>query len=384
MGRLFRTAPFPAVWAVGFFQEVAFFLLVNLPGRFHELGISEAGIGLAYSTSAVTALLLRPWFGRALDVFHRRTILRVGGAASVTVIALLATIDGAGPLLWVAFIGQRLLGILLFTTLLTYAADSLPPELRTQGLAVFGLSGLIPIATSNLLGDALIRMAGYPAVIAAAAGAGAISWALVWRLPLLPVLGRRPRRSFWAVVAQRDMLPLWWITLMFAMALETLFTFMRTYVDSRQLGGLGLFFGLYGGMAVLTRIFGGNRYDRLPHRLVTVVAILGQAAGLGLVAVAADSLTLAAGAAVLGVAHGAVFPVLSSQVVARARTAERGSAIATFTSIFDIGLVAVAPAVGVLIELAGYDVAFSSVACLLAVGALVYLMWDRRIVEAAA
>lgn len=369
---------------MGFFQEVGFFLLVNLPGRLHQLGITEAGIGIAYSLSAVAALLVRPWFGRVLDVVHRRTVLRVAGVANVAAIALLATVEATGVVLWTAFLVQRVLQILLFTTLLTYAADSLPPGLRTQGLAVFGLSGLIPIATSNLLGDVLIVVADYPGVIAAAAVSGAVSWALVWRLPLLPVMGHRPRRSFWAVVSQPDMLPLWLITLMFAMGLETLFTFMRTYVDTRRIGSLGLFFGIYGGMAVLIRLGGGSRYDRLPHRPVTVVAILGQAAGLTLVAVATGPLLLGLGAAVLGTAHGAVFPLLSSQVVARARTAERGSAVATFTSIFDIGLVAVAPAVGVLIEMAGYGVAFSAVGGLVATGAVVYLVWDRRMVVAPA
>ena len=39
MVRLFRTPPFPTVFAIGFFQEVAFFLLVNLPGRLQQLGI---------------------------------------------------------------------------------------------------------------------------------------------------------------------------------------------------------------------------------------------------------------------------------------------------------------------------------------------------------
>lgn len=384
MGRLLRTHPFPTVWVVGFFQEVAFFLLVNLPGRFQQLGITEGGIGIAYSASALAALLLRPSFGRILDVVHRRTVLRVGGLANVSAILALALLDVPGLTMWSVFIAQRILQILLFTTLLTYAADALPADIRTQGLALFGLSGLIPIATSNLLGDALIASSGYPAVLLAAAASGLVSWALLWRLPLLPVLGRRPRRSFWAVVRQRDMLPLWWVTLMFAMALETVFTFMRTYVNTRRIGSLALFFGIYGLMAVATRIGGGSRYDRLPHRRVTVVAVVGLATGLAIVAVAPNTALLAGGAAILGIAHGAVFPILSSQVISRARTAERGSAVATFTSIFDVGLLVVAPVVGVLIELAGYGLAFSSVSVMLLAGAAVYALWDRRLVAASA
>src|SRR5690606_1306337 len=140
MLRLFRTPPFASVWLVGFLQEMGFFLLVNLPGRLQQLGLSEAGIGLAYSASALSALLLRPYFGRILDVVHRRTVLRTVGLANIVCIAALALIDSTGPLLWTAFLAQRVAQILLFTTLLTYAADAITPEHRTEGLAVLGLS----------------------------------------------------------------------------------------------------------------------------------------------------------------------------------------------------------------------------------------------------
>lgn len=378
MLRLFRTPPFASVWLVGFLQEMGFFLLVNLPGRLQQLGLSEAGIGVAYSASALSALVLRPYFGRILDVVHRRTVLRTVGLANIAFIAALAVIDIAGPLLWTAFLAQRVAQMLLFTTLLTYSADAIAPEHRTEGLAVLGLSGLIPLSTANLLGDGLIESVGYSAVLWAAAAACAASWALVWRLPLLPVLGKRPRRSFWAAAIQRDMLPVWWITLMFAFGMETVFTFMRTYVTSRQVGSLALFFGVYGVAAILTRLGGGSRYDRMPHRAVTVTAVTVQGIGLMLVGGAGNLAMLAGGAVLLGTAHGIVFPILSSQVVGRARTAERGSAVAMFTSVIDVGLLVVAPVVGFLIDGRGYGLAFSTVGLVLIGGAFLYLVWDRR------
>lgn len=382
MRSLFRTPPFATIWMVGLFQEISFSLLVNLPGRLYQLGITESGIGVAYAMTALAALLLRPWFGRVLDVVHRRTVLRVAGVANIAAIAVLAFVDATGTALWIAFLVQRIVQVLLYTTALTYAADALPVGLRTQGLAVFGLSGLAPMAVSNLAGDALIVVADYPGVLLAAAVSSVAAWILVWRLPLLPVLGERPRRSFWAVAVQRDMLPLWWITLMFSMGMETLLTFMRTYVDSRRIGSLGAFFAVYGGMAVLARLGGGSRYDALPHRLVIVLGVVAQGVGLNLLALANNTATMLAGAFLMGLAHGGVFPILSSQVVARARTAERGSAVATFTSLFDGALLVVAPVVGFLIDWGGYGPAFSTLGVVLAFGAAVYAAWDRRLVAA--
>lgn len=378
MVRLFRTPPFPTVFAVGLFQEIAFFLLVNLPGRLQQLGISESGIGVAYSLSALAALLLRPLLGRTLDVVHRRTVLRVAGVLNIIGIVVLALVDVVGPLLWVAFLSQRVLQIFLFTTILAYAADSIPVDIRTLGLAIFGLSGLIPITVANLMGDPLLNRLGYEGVIGTAAVAAVISWTLVWRLPLLPVLGRRPRRNFWSVVAQRNLLPVWWITLMFALATEAAFVFIRPFVNARRIGTLGLFFVVYGTFAIVTRLAGGRLATFSPRR-VTVIGVATQGVGTVLLGTAASLPVLLAAAALMGAAHGTVFPLLSTQVVNRARTAERGSAVSVFTALLDVGLLVVAPVVGAIIEAADYDVAFGSVGAVVAVGAVVYLLWDRRV-----
>jgi predicted MFS family arabinose efflux permease len=84
-----------------------------------------------------------------------------------------------------------------------------------------------------------------------------------------------------------------------------------------------------------------------------------------------------AAAVVCGVAHGAVFPMLSSQVVHRARDAERGSAMSIFTSLFDIALLLGAPAAGFLIESRGYGTSFLALAAVQVAGAIVYAAWDR-------
>ena len=379
MIRLFRTQPFATVWAVGFFQEAAFFLLVNVPGRFLEMGITEGRIGLAYSASAVAALILRPWFGRILDVVHRRSVLRVAGMCHVVAIVVLGSAVGPGPVMWGAFLTQRVMQIVLMTTLLTYAADAVPKENRTEGLAIYGLSGLVPIALSNLVGETLFAAGDYSSLLILAALVGSVSWLLVWRLPLLPVVGARPRRHFWAVVGQRDMLPLWWVTFVFGMGLQTVFVFMRTYIDTRKIGTLGLFFVVYGGVAIAARAGGGARYDRMSSRPVIVAATLLQALGLVAIAAATNAGLLLAGAALTGLAHGTIFPLLSSQVVNRARTAERGSAIAAFTSIVDIALLVIGPVVGIGIDLSGYGPTFTAEAAFLVAGALVYRVWDRRL-----
>ncbi|HET9203009.1 MAG TPA: MFS transporter [Acidimicrobiia bacterium] len=370
---------FPKLFAAAILQEASFFLLVHLPGYLESLGTTESLIGILYAAGAVLSLLFRPALGRILDLTHRRTVLLVAGILNATVVLSLALTTVWGPWLWCLFLAQRVLQIALFTTMLTYGADSMPLEHRTQGLALMGLSGLIPIAVGGVAGDLIIDAFGYSALFVTAAMASLGSWLLVWRLPLLPILGHRPRRGFWAAMAQRNLLPLWLATLALSIGMETIFTFTRTFVANRGVGSTGLFFGVYGVTAASMRIFGGRHYDRIPHRPLVAGALLAYGAGLLFLGVAESATMVALAGFAAGLSHGAVFPILTSQVVSRARTAERGSAMAIFTSIFDIALLVAAPAVGFLIDGFSYRLAFGGVAVAVSAGAVLYGWWDHRV-----
>jgi predicted MFS family arabinose efflux permease len=372
-------ANFPRLFTAAILQELSFSLLIHLPGYLNDLGATEGLIGVLYAASAVLSLLFRPWLGRILDLTHRRTVLLIAAVVNIAAILALSTTSAWGPYLWALFLVQRTVQIALFTTMLTYGADSIPLERRTQGLAIFGLSGLLPIAIGGFAGDLLIESSGFNGLFLAAAGVSLVSWLIVWSLPVLPVLGSQPRRSFWAAFAQRNLLPLWFVTLMFSIGLESLFTFARTFVEDRQVGTTGLFFGVYGVVAALTRIAGGRFYDRVPHRPLLSGSIAAYGMGLGFMAIAQSVPLLVLAAITTGTAHGAAFPIISSEVVNRARVNERGSAMATFTSLFDLALLGGAPVVGFLIEGFSYFVAFLSVGVALVLGSVVYRTWDRRL-----
>jgi predicted MFS family arabinose efflux permease len=375
---------FPKLFLAAILQELSFALMVHFPGHLEDLGVSEGTFGVLYAAAAIAALTLRPGFGRLLDLTHRRTILLFAGILNVSFVLMLVVASAWGPFLWAIFLVHRVLQIGLFTAMLTYGADAIVEERRTQGLAVFGLTGLFPIAVGGILGDLIISSVGFNGLFITSATAGLLSWLTVWHLPLLQIRARSPRRGFFQSLRQANLLPIWWITFSFSAGLETLFTFTRTYVDERQVGTAGLFFGIYGLSAAATRIAGGRSYDRIPQRPMVMVAI-GAYGGCLLLLAQAQSLPLfVVGAAVGGMAHGAVFPVLSSSVVYRARISERGSAMSIFTSIFDVALLVSAPLVGGLIEGFSYAVAFSAMGLFLVLGGIVYSIWDKRMIAAGA
>ena len=357
--------------------------MIHFPGFLSDLGASETVIGLLYSGSADFGLLLRPSLGRLMDNLGRRPVLLAAGMGNALALAALALPDQIGGPLAVAFVVHRVMQIALFTALLTLSADVVPEARRTQGLAIYGLGGLIPLATGGALGDWLLHLRGFDSLFLTAAALSVASWLLVLRVPAVSISASGgPRRGFWAALGQRNLLPVWWLTMLFAVGLEALFTFIRTFVDERGVGSVGLFFLVYGGLAIAVRILSSGRLDIVAQIPLVAVSVSAYAAGFFVLAAAQSAVVMSCGAAFLGFGHGLLFPILSAQVVTRSRAAERGSAMAIFTSLFDLAVLTTAPVVGAIIDWRGYAAAFVALGVVITSGLVVYVLWERAQVRA--
>jgi predicted MFS family arabinose efflux permease len=96
--------------------------------------------------------------------------------------------------------------------------------------------------------------------------------------------------------------------------------------------------------------------------------VLASATGAGAVGVAG---------VLCGAGHGYAFPIVMGMVVSRAARADRGSAMAIFTGLFDVGALLGGPAFGAIIRFGSYSSMFLSAAGWMLVGGLLYAFWDR-------
>jgi len=366
-------------FAANFLQGTAFNLFLNLPGFLAGLGASKTGIGVIWSLTAAAAIVARPSVGRAMDLRGRRAVFLLGGLLNVAVCGLYLTVESVGA--WVAAI-RMLHGLaeaMLFSGLFTYAADLIPVSRRTEGIAVFGISGLLPISVGAALGERIEQALGYDVLFATAALLGALS--LLLTLPLRDAPVQRdgePPRSFLAALGQRDLRPLWMATGVFATALAVPFTFMKPFVAEAGFGSMALFFNAYSFSGVLLRLLFGGLPDRIGPKRALYPALAMLTLGFALLVTArSDGHVLAAGIC-CGLGHGLTFPILMGLVVSRAPDRERGSAMAIFTALFDVGMLVGGPAFGALIDAAGYPPAFAVGAVLLAAGGTWFAWWDRE------
>ncbi|HSJ99333.1 MAG TPA: MFS transporter [Myxococcota bacterium] len=375
------TPPFLLCALANFAQSLSFNLYLHLPGFLHQLGAGEVQIGLLFGVTAAAAIAVRPPLGRAIDRGGRRRLVLGAVALNVVVCLLYLTVDSLGPWVYAVRIAHGFAEATLFTVLFVMAADRIPASRRTEGLALYSASGMLPISLGGLLGDGILAWATYDALFAASALAAAIAFACSLALHDVPRAAPAPdapRRGFLPALAQRDLAPLWFLGVVFGVVLAGVFTFVKRFVMEEQVASVGTFFTAYTGAAIAVRLVGGSLPDRVGPRRVLLPALATLSAGFACLAAAEGAAEVLAAGVLCGLGHGFTFPILSALAVTRSRESERGAAISILTALPDVGALLGAPSLGWIIEVRGFGAMFATAAGLLLAGTVVFAVWDGR------
>jgi len=378
--RLF-SGPFMLCSLSNLFQSLTFNLFLHFPGFLKELGAREIQIGILFSLTAVASIGVRPTLGRIMDARGRRGVILASNVLNTAVMALYLTVTAIGPWVYVVRILHGVAEAVLFTALFTYAADCVPERRRTQGLMLFGVSGMLPIALGAIAGDAILDRASYATLFQVALGFAAVALVLALPLPeMAPAAAAREAeapRGFRRVLVQPDLVPLWVIGTVFALALAAVFTFLKTFVMQTGIGSVGGFFSTYAGVALALRIFLGWLPDRVGAKRVLFPALLTLAVGFLALAWAHDDRDVLLAGALCGAGHGYTFPLLFTMVVNRVRDADRGAAMSIYTALFDLGVLLGGPFLGWVIDRFDYTTMFTTAAAFIVAGTAGFALMDR-------
>ncbi len=375
------TGAFVLCFVTNLCQGTAFNLFLHLPGYLHDLGANDAEIGGISSLTALAAVAFRPPVGRAMDRYGRRPVIRLGGALHALATALYLMVDAIGPLLFAVRALHGLAEALLFSALFAYAADRVPAARRTEGLALFGVSGMLPISLGGWLGDWLLPSHGYPLLFALATLLAAASFvlSLAMQEARRPAFVASASVGTLAALRQRELGPLWLLGSVFSIVLTAFFVFIKRFVDETGIGSVGLFFGAYTGAALVLRLFFGWLPDRVGPKRVLGPALLALVMGFAVMTGATDERSLVLAGLLCGVGHGFTFPILFGLVVSRTPETNRGSTLALFTALFDLGVLLGGPSFGLVIERFGFAAMYAAGGIGLALGTLVFFAFDARV-----
>ncbi|HEY7433091.1 MAG TPA: MFS transporter [Streptosporangiaceae bacterium] len=339
---------------------VPFFVLGQLHGGNVEVGVAVAALSVA-------AVVTRPIAGRLADYHGYKRVMLCGtiicvaaslayyGASNIMVLVLVRVLHGVGE-------GT------VYTGGAAWLVSLCPVERRGRVVGLYGIFMWLGITLGTLAGTVALRTVGFSAVwgfCAVAAVAGLASVASKRSPPRPETVGARG-----ALVPTAAIVPGIAVALA-ALGYAALAAFVSLHMLSRGVANGIAAFDAFGFTYIGVRLFIGNIPDRLGPRHVAFWSAVVEAAGLVIVGVAANLVTVIIGGLVIGAGLSLLFPSLALIVINRADDSERGAALGAITSFWDVGIAVGAPAAGLIASLTNYaDIYYVMAACSLASAAL--------------
>jgi MFS family permease len=374
--------PFAVLWGATFLFYLGFQLLLPvLPLYAASLGGREADVGLIIGVFALAAMLLRPIAGDLADRVGRRPLVLLG-----TAIFALAPLGYAAVRTIPALLATRVfhgVGMGVAPTAATViATDLTAPERRGAAMGVFGLASGLALALGPYLGIELSRRLGFGVTFLAAAALEGLALALAWLLPETRTAGarsgpppaaapsgRRLRRAAGRWFSATAVYPSSLVLALYV-SYGGIASFLPLFAVRRALGNPGLFFLVYALASLAVRPVAGRLSDRLGRRCLVAPALVVVAASLVLLGLARSPRALLLAAALYGTGFGAAQPALLAMAADRAPAGERGRAMGTLYTAWELGISGGSILLGVCAARLGYAAMWGVAAGCAALGAL--------------
>jgi MFS family permease len=386
--------PFVVLWLATLLFYLGFQLLLPvMPLYATELGAREAHVGLIIGIFALAAMVLRPIAGDLADRLGRRPLVLLGAVIFLLAPLGYAVVRTVPGLLLLRFFHGTGMGVGP-TAATVIATDLTPPDRRGAAMGAYGLASAVALAVGPYLGAALVRRAGFTATFLVATvielGALLLAWTLPETRPVAgPAATGAPAPG--ASAPARGALGRFWrrwfssaavfpsgLVLALYVSYGGLATLLPLFAERRQLGNPGLFYTVFALVSLVVRSPAGRLSDRLGRRAVVAPALLLAAVGLVLLGLAASAEMFLASAAVYGVGFGAGQPALLAMTADRVPPAERGRAMGTLYTAWELGIFGGSILLGLSATRLGYEETWWIAAAIAAVGAAAALRPGRR------
>ena len=370
----------PAFWAMAvanFAQTASFSAFFLLPLYLLDHGGTRGDVGVVMGAFALTSALCRPWVSEMIDRIGRKRSFTIGNlimlGSPLAYLAFSDPIGGGYP--WLLLLrGLHGVGMAIcFTAIFTYMADILPADRLSEGIGMFGISGLAGAAIGPVVAETILHQAGYPGLFLGAAGFSLVS--LLVHLPLAESHSRGGTKegpSFFALLRQGKFIIVSLLSLLFGLGLAATGNFVAPLAAERQLGVISPYYLCYSVGAIGTRFVGGRLADTFGENRLIPWGIGFFTLGLAILPVAFSSWPVNLAGTLAGIGHGLLFPVLNTLAVRDEPGAVRGKATGIFTGSIDTGIFTGSLLLGYVGEWLGIAALFWTAAAGMAAGLLLF------------
>ena len=362
-----------------FMLFVAFqMLLPTLPVYVTDMGGDQLAVGLVISLFTVSALLVRPFTGKALDTIGRKPVLLLGLAIFLLAVAGYYWMVSVALVLAIRFIHGIGWGIVT-TTYGTIVSDIIPTERSGEGMGYFGMFSNLAMAFGPLIGLWVSQNWGYGWLFAISAGLTILAMILsrLVRIKALPVV-KRPRTSILSGLLEKAALFPSLLNLLIGFIYGGIFSFITLFGLEVGIENIGLFF-LFNAIALMAvRPLAGKLFDRRGPVWILLPGAVILGVGLLLLSYSTTEMELIVAAILFGIGVGSVQPSLQAWTIKRVAPNRRGAATGTFFSAFDLGIGGGAMILGAIAKATSFALMYRYSLIALALYLIIYIVYLSR------
>jgi MFS family permease len=327
-----------------------------LPVYVVEMGGDKFAAGMVVGIFTVSALVIRPFTGGALDALDRKKVLYFGlivftlsvisyeWMIFVSLILLVRTVQGIG---WAV----------ATTTYATMVSDFIVAKRRAEGMGYFGLSINMGMALGPLIGIWLMGEFGFSSVFLIATISILLSMILSQFIHYQPKPMKKAISEKVSFIEKRALLPAIMI-MMITLAHGGILGSLTLFGQEAGISNVGWFFLASAIIMMVSRPTAGKIADKKGKIYVLIPGASSIAVGLLILSYSTTVPTLVIAAVFYGIGYGSIQPTLQAWTIFRVAPNRRGAATATYFSAFDLGLGVGALWVGFLAQWLSYATIF--------------------------
>lgn len=352
------------------------------------LGRSDDESGLLVTVFLLSAIVIRPFSGKLLDMFGKKRMLVISIVLYLMCTILYLFIKPFAILLLLRFV-QGIWFSIVTTAAGSLAADIVPENRKGAGLGYFTMSTNLAVVLGPFVGLLVIQYASFNAlftVLSIIVLIGALI-ALTINTDDLPKPENVDRRLKFAFndLFEKKALPIAFLASLIAFSYASVLSFLSLYAEQKDLLTVAsYFYAVFAAAMLLTRPFTGKIYDTKGPKFVVLPAFVLFGIGLIMLAMANGAVLFLCSAIFIGIGYGTLTTSFQSLAVQSTTHQRSGYATATYFTLFDLGIAVGSYILGLIAVGISYEMVYYIAAALLVVVFILYMtsmMKKDKIIE---
>lgn len=376
------TKAFTSLFITNFAVFIVFYgLVTTLPlYAIGVLGRTDEEAGLLMTIFLLSAIIVRPFTGKILDVTGKRKMLWIGLVFYLVCTILYYFVQPFGALLVLRFV-QGIGFSIITTAAISIAADDVPMARRGAGIGYFNMSQNLAIVLGPMIALYIIQSYSFDILFIVMS---IIMLVGVLTSAMAPT-GNVPEKS--AVKSklklgdlfEKGAMPVALLGSVIAFSYASVLSYLSIYAEEKGLLVFASsFFLVYAVVMLLTRPLTGKAFDEKGPRYVIIPGLIFFIIGLVLLAFMNSAWMFLLAGGVVGFGYGALVPSLQTLTVQSTNHERSGYATATFFTFFDIGIATGSYVLGLVAVYYGYQNVYLLSGGLLFIVLVGYVFFGRK------